>query len=51
MILRWLGLFHCKKKKNKTTVEHYRPISVLSIIYKVFGKIVFKQLNNFFNGT
>ena len=35
------------KKKGKTNVENYRPISVLSIISKVFEKVVFNQLNNF----
>ena len=34
------------KKKTKTNVENYRPISVLSIISKIFERIVFNQLNN-----
>ena len=35
------------KKKSNTNVENYRPMSVLSIIYKVFEKVVFNQLNFF----
>ena len=34
-------------KKGKTSVENYIPISVLSIISKVFEKVVFIQLNFF----
>ena len=37
-------------KKSKTNGENYRPISVLSIISKIFERVVFNQLN-FFNGT
>ena len=33
--------------KDKTNVENYRPISVLSIISKVFEKVVFNQLKCF----
>ena len=33
------------KKKSETNVENYRPMSVLSIISKVFEKVVFNQLN------
>ena len=43
-------MFMLYKKKSKTNVENYRPISVLSMISKVFEKVVFNQLN-FFNGT
>ena len=35
------------KKKSKTNVENYRPISMLSIISKVSKKVVFNQLNTF----
>ena len=35
------------KKKSKTNIENYRPIYMLSIISKVFEKVVFNQLNNF----
>ena len=34
-------------KKSKTNGENYRPISVLSIISKIFERVVFNQLNNF----
>ena len=34
------------KKKSKTNGENYIPISVLSIISKVFEKVMFNQLNN-----
>ena len=35
------------KKKNKTNVEIYRPISMLRIISKCFETIVFNQLKKF----
>ena len=35
------------KKKSKTNVENYRPISVLSIISRVFKKILFIKLSDF----
>ena len=37
-------MFHCTKK-SKTNVENYRP--VLSIISKIFERVVFNQLNTF----
>ena len=40
-------IFPLYKKKGKTNVENYRPISVLSIISKVFEKVVFNHLNFF----
>ena len=39
-------MFHCTKKESKTNLENYIPIYVLSIIYKVFEKVVFNQVNN-----
>ncbi|MCP3901156.1 MAG: reverse transcriptase family protein, partial [Desulfobacteraceae bacterium] len=36
------------KKQHKTLVENYRPISLLSILSKIFEKIVFKYLFNYF---
>ena len=35
------------KKKSKTNVDNYIPIAVLSIISKLFEKIVFNLLNDF----
>ena len=35
------------KKKSKTDAGNYRPVSVLSIISKVFERVVFNQLNKF----
>ena len=41
------------KKDDKTRVENYRPISLISTLGKVFEKIIYKRLHNFFleNGT
>ena len=41
------------KKDDKTRVENYRPISLISTLGKVFEKILYKRLHNFFleNGT
>ena len=35
------------KKNSKTNVGKYRPISVLSVISKVFEKVVFMQLSDY----
>ena len=35
------------KKNSKTHVGNYRPISVLSVISKVFEKVVFMQLSDY----
>lgn len=41
------------KKDDKTRVENYRPISLISTLGKVLEKIIYKRLHNFFlvNGT
>jgi hypothetical protein len=36
------------KKGNKASLENYRPISTLPIFGKVFEKIIYKRLYNFF---
>ena len=36
------------KKKDKQTVSNYRPISLLPIFAKVFERIIYKNLYNFF---
>ena len=36
------------KKKDKQTVSNYRPISLLPIFAKIFERIIFKNLYNYF---
>ena len=35
------------KSGNKESIENYRPISILSVFTKVFGKVMYKHLINF----
>jgi hypothetical protein len=35
------------KKNSKTSVGNYRPVSILSVVSKVFEKVVYSQLNNY----
>ena len=35
------------KKKNTLNKEKYYPVSVLSDVSKIFGKFVYKQINNY----
>ena len=37
------------KKGNKQLVKNYRPISLLPLCTKVFEKILFDKLNNYFD--
>ena len=37
------------KSGDKTSIENYRPISVLSVFSKVFEKIMYNHLINFIN--
>ena len=36
------------KKDNKECIENYRPVSILPIFGKIFEKIIYKRLYNFF---
>ena len=37
------------KKNDKTEVGNYRPVSVLSIISKIFERIVYNQVESYLN--
>ena len=37
------------KNKNKTITGYYRPISILSVISKIFERVVHSQLNEYLN--
>ena len=37
------------KKSDKTEVGNYRPMSILSIISKVFKKVVYDQIESYLN--
>ena len=37
------------KSGDKTSIENYRPISVLSVFSKIFEKIMYNHLINFVN--
>ena len=34
-------------KKDKTFVEYYRPVSVLTLLYKIFERIMQKQVTDY----
>ena len=38
----------CAQKKDKQTVTNYRPISLLPIFAKMFERLVFKNMYNYF---
>ena len=50
----WPYLWKCArmvavhKKKCRTAVENYRPISLLSLLGKIFEKIIVKKMTNYF---
>ena len=37
-----------KKKGDPTLIEHYRPISLLPAISKIFQRVIFNQMNDYF---
>ena len=39
------------KKGNESDTNNYRPVSLLSTVGKVFEKIVFKYMYNYFKGN
>ena len=39
------------KKENKQLVENYRPISLLPIMAKLFGRLLFRTLYNYFQSN
>ncbi len=41
-------IIHIHKKKDETLFTNYRPISLLPAISKIFEKVIFKQLYQFF---
>ena len=36
------------KKEDEEQLKNYRPISTLPIFGKIFGKLIYKRLYNFF---
>lgn len=51
----WPYLWKCArvvgvhKKKSKTKVENYRPVSLLSVLGKIYEKIIVKKMTTFFD--
>ena len=46
--LKWADITPVFKKGDRTDRSNYRPISILPTFSKVFEKIIFDQINNFF---
>ena len=40
-------MLHLFKKKNKTFVENYRPVSALPTVSKIFEQIMQKQITDY----
>ena len=36
------------KNSDATFIENYRPISLLTVISKIFEKVIFQQINKYF---
>ena len=36
------------KNSDATIIENYRPISLLTVISKIFEKVIFQQINKYF---
>jgi len=39
------------KKSDKTAVGNYRPVSILSVVSKIFERIVYDQVYSYFSNT
>ncbi len=39
------------KKDENTQFTNYRPISLLPLLYKIFGRVIFNQMYSFFSKT
>ena len=46
--LKWADVIPVFKKGDRSTIENYRPISILPTFSKIFEKIIFDQINAFF---
>ena len=47
-ILKLIELFLFLKKIDKTSVGNYRPVSILSIVSKIFERVVYDQIKSYF---
>ena len=39
------------KKKSKNSKDNYRPISILSNIFKIYERFLYDQIQNFFENS
>ena len=47
--LKLAGVIPSHKKDNRTLKTNYRPVSLLSTISKMYERLLFSQLNNYFD--
>ena len=47
--LKWADIYPVFKKGEVFNKENYRPISILPTLSKIFERIIFEQINEFFN--